>query len=214
MTERSNHQEADMDDSHYEPGPYGRAALLIRNWWAIGLRGGFAVLFGLVALLLPGLTLETMVILFGAYMLTDGVWAIMSGLWAATRHERWALLVCEGALNLVAAGIALLAPVATVVALVYLAGVWAILTGATLFAAAFALRMIDGRWLMALGAAVSVLWGALLLYRPIPGALVMTWWLGGYAIVFGATLLGLAARLWNAGQPTRVNRPLPRMGPF
>lgn len=203
-----------MDDSHYEPGPYGRAALLVRNWWAVGLRGGFAVLFGLVALLLPGLTLETMVILFGAYMLADGVWAITSGLWAAARHERWALLVGEGALNLVAAGVALLSPVATVVALVYLAGVWAILTGATLFAAAFALRVIDGRWLMALGAAVSILWGALLLYRPIPGAVVMTWWLGGYAIVFGAALLGLAARLWNAGRPLRAARLPPRPRPF
>ena len=202
-----------MDDD-YEPGPYGRAALLVRNWWAIGLRGGFAVLFGLAALLLPGLTLETMVVLFGAYMLVDGVWAITSGLWAASPPERGVLLVCEGVLNLVAAGIALFAPVATVVALVYLAGIWAILTGATLFAAAFALRVIDGRWLMALGAAVSILWGALLLYRPITGALVMTWWLGGYAIVFGAALLGLAARLWEAGRPSRVDRPVPRARPF
>ena len=203
-----------MGESDDQAGSFGRAAVLVRNWWAIGLRGGFAILFGIVALLLPGLTIETLVFLFGAYMLVDGIWAITAAVWAAARHERWALLVFEGVLNLLAASIALVAPIATVVALVYLAGIWAILTGATLFIAAFALRVIDGRWLMALGAAVSILWGASLFAWPITGAVVMTWWLGGYAIVFGAALLGLAFRLWNAGQPARPDRILPRKRPF
>ena len=91
------------------------------------------------------------------------------------------------------------------VALIYLAGAWAILTGVTLFIAAFALRVIDGRWLMALGAAVSIMWGALLLAWPINGAVIMTWWLGGYAIVFGAALLGLAFQLWAAGRPATLD---------
>ena len=203
-----------MSDVKNSVDDAGRAAVLVRNWWAIGLRGGFAVLFGVVALLQPGLTIETLVILFGTYMLVDGIWAITSGVWAAARHERWTLLVFEGVLNFLAASIALVAPVATVLALIYLAGAWAILTGATLFIAAFALRVIDGRWLMALGATVSVVWGALLLAWPITAAIVMTWWLGGYAIVFGAALLGLAFRLWTTGRPARVDRALPRKRPF
>ena len=203
-----------MGESNKPAGASGRAAVLVRNWWAIGLRGGFAVLFGVLALLQPGLTIETLVVLFGIYMLLDGIWAITSGVWAAARHERWTLLVFEGVLNFLAASIALVAPVATVLALIYLAGAWAILTGATLFIAAFALRVIDGRWLMALGATVSVLWGALLLAWPITAAVVMTWWLGGYAIVFGTALLRLAFRLWTIGRPARVDRALPRKRPF
>ena len=191
-----------------------RAAVLVRNWWAIGLRGSFAVLFGIAALLQPGLTIGTLVFLFGAYALVDGAGAIAAGLWAAARHKRWGLLVLEGALNLVAASIALVAPAMTVHGLIYLAGTWAILSGSTLFIAAFALQVLDGRWLMALGATVSVLWGTLLLAWPITGTTVMTWWLGGYAIAFGVALLGLAVRLWRAGQPAKVVRALPRKQPF
>ena len=203
-----------MSESNNPADKYGRAAVLVRNWWAIGLRGGFAVLFGAMALLLPGVTIETLVFVFGAYTLVDGVLTMTAGLWAAARHERWMLLVFEGVLDLLAASIALVAPVATVIALVDLAGVWAILTGATLFVAAFAMRVIDGGWLMALGAAVSILWGALLFAWPITGAVMMTWWLGGYAIVFGAALLGLAFRLWDAGQPKRPSGALPRRRSF
>ena len=191
-----------------------RAAVLVRNWWAIGLRGSFAVLFGIAALLQPGLTIGTLVFLFGAYALVDGAGAIAAGLWSAARHKRWGLLVLEGALNLVAASIALVAPAVTVHGLIYLAGTWAILSGSTLFIAAFALQVLDGRWLMALGATVSVLWGTLLLAWPITGTTVMTWWLGGYAIAFGVALLGLAVRLWRAGQPAKVVRALPRKQPF
>ena len=180
----------------------------------IGLRGGFTILFGVVALLRPGLTTETLEVLFGIYMLNDGAWTITAGVRAAARHDRWTLLVVEGVLDFLVASIALVAPAGTVIALVYLAGAWAILTGVTLFIAAFALRVIDGRWLMALGAAVSIMWGALLLAWPINGAVMMTWWLGGYAIVFGAALLGLAFQLRAAGRPPRHESAAPRKRPF
>jgi uncharacterized membrane protein HdeD (DUF308 family) len=42
---------------------------------------------------------------------------------------------------------------------------------------------------------VSVLWGVLLAVFPVTGAVVLTWWLGGYAVAFGAALLVLAFRL-------------------
>ena len=202
-----------MSDVKNSVDDAGRAAVLVRNWWVIGLRGGFTILFGVVALFRPGLTIETLVVLFGIYMLIDGVWTITAGVRAAARHDRWSLLVVEGALDFLAASIALVAPVGTVVALIYLAGAWAILTGVTLFIAAFALRVIDGRWLMALGAAVSIMWGALLLAWPINGAVIMTWWLGGYAIVFGAALLGLAFQLRAAGRSAGLDNAALRRRP-
>lgn len=203
-----------MGDANNPIGGAGRAAVLVRNWWVIGLRGGCTVLFGVVALLRPGLTIETLEVLFGAYLLIDGVWTIASGVRAAARHERWSLLVLEGVFDFLAASIAFVAPVGKVVALIYLAGAWALLTGATLFIAAFSLQVIDGRWLMALSATVSILWGALLLAWPIKGTVMMTSWFGGYAIVFGAALLGLAFQLWTAGRPPKVHVAAPRRRPF
>ena len=70
--------------------------VLARNWWALGLRAVFAILLGLIAILMPGVTLAALVLLFGAYALVDGVFAIVAGLRAAERHERWWPFAIEG----------------------------------------------------------------------------------------------------------------------
>src|SRR6266851_1102317 len=70
--------------------------VLARNWWALALRGCFAILFGLAAFVLPGVTLAVLVMLFGAYTLIEGVLAVVAGVRAAERHERWWSMVLEG----------------------------------------------------------------------------------------------------------------------
>ena len=72
-------------------GDEAMSNLLAQNWWAIALRGVFAILFGIIALLMPGAALLAFVLLFAAYMLVDGVLAIIAGVRAAQRHERWGL---------------------------------------------------------------------------------------------------------------------------
>jgi uncharacterized membrane protein HdeD (DUF308 family) len=178
--------------------PAGDAAmsnLLAQNWWAIALRGVFAILFGIIALLMPGAALLAFVLLFAAYMLVDGILAIIAGVRAAQRHERWGWLIFEGILDLIAGGIAVVWPVITIVAFVFLMGAWAIVTGALLFGASFRLNIQHGRWLMAFAGAASVIWGALLIIWPLIGAVVLTWWIAAYALFFGVALLVLAFRL-------------------
>jgi len=53
---------------------------LSRNWWAVLLRGVLAILFGILAFAWPGITLEVLVLFFGAYALVDGVFALIAGL--------------------------------------------------------------------------------------------------------------------------------------
>jgi uncharacterized membrane protein HdeD (DUF308 family) len=180
------------------------SALLARNWWAVLLRGVFAVLFGVLALIWPGITIGSLILLFGIYMLADGVMAIVAGIRAATQHERWGALVLEGVADLIAGAIALVWPLATVLAFVWLAAAWAIVSGALLLAATFRLRPAHGKWLMGLGAIVSIVWGVLLFAAPGAGAVVMTWWLGAYALLFGAALIALAFRLRGRGGETRA----------
>ncbi len=115
------------------------SAALAQNWWAIALRGAFAILFGLVALLLPEVTMLALVLLFAAYMLLDGIFAIIAGVRAARRHDRWGWLIFEGAVNLIAGVIAVVWPFVTIVAFVFLLGAWAIVSGALLLAASFRL---------------------------------------------------------------------------
>jgi uncharacterized membrane protein HdeD (DUF308 family) len=171
------------------------SALLARNWWAIALRGALALMFGIAALAVPGITTRALVIAFGAYTLADGVLAIVSAIRTAGEHERWWPLVIEGLVNMGTGMIAFWAPEATLLAFVYLSAAWAILSGAAMLAALGSLHRSHGKWVLGLTGLVSVLWGILLAYAPATGALVMTTWLGAYALLFGAVLLVLAFQL-------------------
>jgi uncharacterized membrane protein HdeD (DUF308 family) len=170
-------------------------SLLARNWWAVALRGVVAILFGLFALLAPGPTLISLALLFGAYLLVDGIFGIVAAVRAANRSERWGLLLAEGVVNLVMGVVALVFPVSAVVAFVLVTAAWALLTGGLMVAAAFRLSAEHGRWWLVLGGVASVIFGVLLLLSPLVGAVVLAWWLGAYALVFGAMLLGLAFKL-------------------
>ena len=171
------------------------SAVLARNWWAVALRGAVAILFGIVAFLLPEATLTSLVLLFAAYLLVDGVLGVAAGLRATSRRERWGTLVLEGCVGILAGAVALLWPTLTVLAFVLLAAAWAVLSGALMVLAAFRLTGAHGRWLLGLGGLVSVAWGVLLFAAPAAGAVVLAWWLGAYALLFGVVLLALAFRL-------------------
>jgi uncharacterized membrane protein HdeD (DUF308 family) len=176
-------------------GDDAMSALLAQNWWAIALRGVFAIIFGIIALLMPGATMLALVLLFAAYLLVDGIFAIIAAVRAARSQERWGWLIFEGLVDLVTGGIAAVWPLITIVAFALLMGAWAIVTGALLLGASYRLNIPHGRWLMALAGAISVIWGVLLIIWPLIGALVLTWWMAAYALIFGVAMLVLALRL-------------------
>jgi uncharacterized membrane protein HdeD (DUF308 family) len=171
------------------------SAVLARNWWAVAIRGLLGMAVGMIALVLPGATMLALVLLFAAYMLIDGVFAIVAAVRAARGHDRWGLLALEGAADIVAGVIAVVWPAITVLAFVLLIAAWAIVSGVLVLMAAFRLNLEHGRWWMVLAGAASVVYGVLLVVAPMIGALVLTWWFGAYALVFGVALLILAFRL-------------------
>jgi uncharacterized membrane protein HdeD (DUF308 family) len=168
-------------------------AALARNWWLIALRGVLGVMFGLLALILPFATILALVLLFSAYMLVDGVFAIYAAVRAARQRENWGFLAFQGAASIVTAVLAFLWPGLTVFAFVLLIAAWSIVTGCLMLAAA--VRTDDGRsWLM-LGGAAATAFGILMILAPLAGAVVLTWWLGAFALVFGVALIILAFKL-------------------
>lgn len=170
-------------------------AVLAKNWWAIGIRGALGILFGLIALFLPGATMLSLVLVFAAYAFADGVFGIVSAVRAAREHERWGYLLVEGLVDIAVAAIAVVWPGITVVTFVFLVAFWAVLTGVLELMAAFRLDFIDGRGWLIFGGIVSILYGVLLFVAPMIGAVVLTWWLGAYALVFGVSLVMLAFKL-------------------
>lgn len=173
----------------------GLSNLLAKNWWAVLLRGIAAIAFGLCAFLLPGATLLSLVVFFAAYAFVDGVFGIVSAVRAARQGERWGSLVAEGLVSIAAAAILVLWPGISIQAVIILLAAWAILTGVMMVAAAFRLNPEHGRVWLGLGGIASVVFGILLVIAPFIGALVVTWWLGAYAAVFGFTLIALAFTL-------------------
>ncbi len=174
-----------------------------RTWGVVVLRGVCGIVFGLIALFMPGITLWTLTITFAAYMLVDGVFTIAAGIRSATHHGRWGLLILEGVIDLIAGVVALTMPGLTVLVFVTVMGVWAIISGVLEIVAAFRLAGSHGRWWLGLAGVVSVVWGVLLLLAPMTGAIVLAWWLGIYALLFGIALvvLGFQLRSRNAAGP-------------
>jgi uncharacterized membrane protein HdeD (DUF308 family) len=169
--------------------------VLARNWWALVLRGFFDVSFGVTAFVWPGITLAVLVLLYGAFALVDGSFAIAAVLVGRTRGmPSWALLV-EGL-----AGIAV--------------------TGVFEIVAAVRLRKeIRGEWLLALSGVLSVAVGVALVVNPGAGLLAISWMIGTYAIIFGVLfiVLGFRLRSWlrresfiaiaPSGEPTTTSVP-------
>lgn len=173
---------------------------LSRNWWMLALRGLFAILFGVVALVWPGSTLFVLVLLFGSYVLVDGVLAIVAAFRYRELNDRWWVLLLEGLAGIVAGVLTFVWPEITAIALLYVIAAWALLTGIFEIAAAIRLRReLEGEWLMILSGIVSVLLAVALVLLPGVALTALVWVIGGYAIVFGALLIYLGFRMRGLG---------------
>jgi len=123
--------------------------VLAQNWWALALRGAFAILFGLLSIIWPGLSLAVLVLLFGAYALVDGIFALIAAVRRAEAHMRWAPLAWEGAFGIAAGVLTFVWPGMTALLLLYIIAVWAVLTGIFRIAAAIRLRKaIADEWVL------------------------------------------------------------------
>jgi uncharacterized membrane protein HdeD (DUF308 family) len=179
------------------------------HWWALALRGAIAILFGLAALLRPGIALEALILLFGAYALVDGVFAIV-GVFGGTRGgtPRW-LLVIEGIAGILAGLIAFVLPGLTAILLLYLIAAWAVVTGIFEIASAIRLRQeITGEWALIIGGALSIIFGVILaVIGPVAGLLSMVWLIGVYALAFGILMLITAFQVRGRDASSGPDRP-------
>ncbi len=165
-----------------------------RHWWAIGLRGIAAIVFGILAFIWPGITLAVLVMLFGAYALVDGVLSIVSAVRSGGAHV-WGLLL-EGIVSILAGVAAFAFPGVIALFLVLVIASWAIVKGALEVISAVRLRkVIDNEWAWIAGGLLSVIFGLILLGLPGAGALALVWLIGAYAVIFGSTLVVLAWRV-------------------
>lgn len=176
---------------------------LAENWWLLLLRGIAAIAFGFLAFVWPGLTLLTLVFLWGIYAIADGILA----LWAAIASKggeiapRWWLAVV-GIAGILAGALAFIWPGMTALVLLMFIASWAIVIGVLQIWGAIRLRKeIEGEWLLALSGVLSVAFGVIMFAQPGTGALAVVWLIGWFAILAGCVYIGLAFQLKKHKRP-------------
>lgn len=173
---------------------------LASRWWVQEIRGVAALVFGVLAMTLPGSSPKALVVLFGLYAAVDGVANLALAVRRGPEGATWVPLELQGAVGLMAAAVALGWPALSSTAFLWLVAGWALLTGAAQIAAAKILRreLVD-EWVLAAGAAFSIAFGVHLVMLPVLGAKTMVWSTGVYGLVFGLLLvrLGFRLRRWD-----------------
>lgn len=173
---------------------------LASKWWLLLVRGILAVLFGIMAVAWPGLTLVTLILLYGAFAFVDGLTAI----WVSVSSRAWGLLFF-GILGVIVGIFAFVYPGITAIALLYLIAAWAFVRGIFEIITAIQLRKeISNEWVLILSGLISIIFGVVLVANPGAGALAMVVVIGAFALVFGAMMIVVAFRV--RGLPKQLER--------
>jgi uncharacterized membrane protein HdeD (DUF308 family) len=198
-----------MSTTHIQPTPTSPLAgvALLRamadKWWLLLLRGIAAIVFGILAFVWPVITLLTLTLLWGAFAVADGIfalWGAISGPGGQTGSRVWLAIV--GIAGILAGLLAFAWPGLTALVLLVFIAVWAIIIGVMQIWGAIQLRKeIEGEWLLILSGLLSVAFGVLLLVQPGAGALAVVWIIGWYAILAGCIYIALAFRLKKLKHP-------------
>lgn len=163
--------------------------------WPVALRGVAAIVFGILVLAWPGVTVLALALLFGAFALVDGIAMLVVGIRRPGDTGRRVAYLVGGVIGIAAAVATVLWPGITALVLVVLIGAWAIVTGA--FQIWVATRP-EGHWLFALVGGLAIVAGLIMLLRPGVGAIAIALVIGWYAIIAGVVLLAEAWREYRA----------------
>jgi uncharacterized membrane protein HdeD (DUF308 family) len=170
--------------------PAAAAPDRVPSWSTLVFRGTIAVVFGLIALARPRMSMNFLAVLFAVYAITDGLSAVGAGRHAREMGARaWPLYV-EGAVSIAAGVLAFVRPHVVALGLVFLIGIRALVNGVGELAVAreFAGRNAS-RGFVQLGAMLMILFGLLILARPDVGGLALLVMVGVYAVLAGGMLI-------------------------
>lgn len=178
-----------------------------RQWWVLVLQGFLGVVFGVLAILLPGITLLTIAYLFAAWAIVSGVSHVAEGARVAEHRGRSWPFALAGVFSIVVGLLAALLPGPTIAGLITFLGAWLVVQGAMEVYAAWRIRNeVTGEWLLALAGILRGLLGLVILALPVVGIVVSVVLIAYFAIVAGLAAIGLGLRLrrmrdFGAGTP-------------
>jgi uncharacterized membrane protein HdeD (DUF308 family) len=182
--------------------------VICRRWWVMLLRGLAAIVIGIIAMGMPGITLLALVALFATFAIIDGLFGMVLGFRGEADGTVWWTMVLLGLLSLAAGVVAIFSPVWTLWVLATIIGVSAIIRGAFEIYAAIRLRHeIDDEWILGLSGAMSVLFGLLIVWRPGAGLIAIALLIGAYMMALGVFGVALSLRLRRMNHAIVAERP-------
>ncbi|MFN5745918.1 MAG: HdeD family acid-resistance protein [Methylococcaceae bacterium] len=175
--------------------------LFARNWWVLLLRGLVAIAFGLLAWTQPGIALASLVLLFGAFTLADGILSVWAAIAGRHEHEHWILLLLGGLLSIAIGNLVFFSPALSALALLFVIAAWAIARGVLEIVTAIRIRKeIEGEWMLILSGMASVIFGFILMTQPEAGAIGLLWLIAFYSLLVGIAMVVLSFRLRDIGK--------------
>lgn len=171
-----------------------------RAWMALVLRGIAAILFGVLTLKWPNVTVGSLVVLFGGFVMLDGLLGVVAAMRARAGDAEWGAALMVGLVELILGLLIIMWPEMTTRVMLLFVGSWAIIRGVLEIYSAVQLRqVIKGEALLATVGVLSLLFGVIVLARPDIAAIAILWTIGIYLIVSGVLLVLLGMRMRRAG---------------
>jgi uncharacterized membrane protein HdeD (DUF308 family) len=171
------------------------------NWWAFTLRGILSVLFGIAAVFWPGITLLTLLYLFSAWVLVDGVIRIVTGISRIGSHRLGFLTMLVGLFQLGVGVYLLRHPGVSFATLILLIGFLLIVGGVVeVVASLTSTDSATGRTLSIIVGVITVLAGILMLFQPAASGVAFVWILGLYALITGPIMIAMSLDLHHQSE--------------
>jgi uncharacterized membrane protein HdeD (DUF308 family) len=176
-------------------------------WWGLTFRGIIAIIFGIAAVFWPGITLVTLLYIFAAWVLVDGVVRIITGISRIGRHQLGFLTLVVGLLQLGVGVYLLRHPHVTFATLILLIGFLLIIGGIVEIVAVFtADDSATGKTLAIIIGGAAVLAGILMLFQPASAGVAFVWILGLYALITGPMLIAMSLDIHKAVEAGKKRR--------
>jgi uncharacterized membrane protein HdeD (DUF308 family) len=141
------------------------------------------------------------VMLFSLFAFVDGVSSIILGIRGEADGTYWWTMIFLGVMALAASIGAIAYPGLTLIILLYFVAASAIARGVFQIVASIKLcKLIEHEWLLGLSGVLSILFGIMLVSRPVAGMAVMAVLLGAYMTAIGVLQIALSLRLRKVGQ--------------
>ena len=164
-------------------------------WWIILLTGIAGIIFGILALFWPKLTLVTLVYMVAIMTIVGGAVGLFEALANIKKDRLWWLALIFALANIGVGVFLVRNPLITAAIFVILLAVVIFLRAIFDLVVASYMEKEEGRWLWIVTGLLGIIASLTIMFYPVSSSLAFTWVLGLYALIHGITTVAFAAQI-------------------